>query len=69
MDDDRYILNHPAYEDEPILCPDCDGTGIAESTFVDEETDAIIIEHDPCDTCKGTGIEPDAERDWDVDPY
>jgi len=69
MDDDRYIPWHPAYEDEPILCSYCDGTGITESTFADEETNEIIIEHDSCTACKGTGIEPDAERDWDEDPY
>ena len=69
MDDDRYIPWHPAYEDDPILCPHCDGTGYTESTFADEETNEIIIEHDPCNVCKGSGIEPDAERDWDEDPY
>lgn len=68
MDDERYIIGHPAYEEDPILCPHCDGSGITESTYIEDEANEIIIEHDPCQTCKGTGIVPDAERDWDVDP-
>ncbi len=67
MDDEMYIIGHPAYEDETILCTDCDGLGYTESTYIDEETDEIIIENNPCDTCKETGIEPNAERDWDED--
>lgn len=69
MDDERYIIGHPAYEDEPILCSYCDGSGITETTYADEETNEIITEQDPCNNCKGSGIEPDAERDWDEDPY
>ena len=69
MDDDRYIPWHPAYEDDTVLCPDCDGLGYTDSTYADEETNEIITEQDPCTACGGTGIEPDAERDWDVDPY
>ena len=44
MEDDHYIPWHPAYEDEPILCSYCDGSGITESTFADEETNEIINE-------------------------
>lgn len=67
MDDEMYIIGHPAYQDEPVLCLDCDGLGYTESTYIYEETDEIIIENTPCCTCGGTGIMPDDERDWDED--